>query len=173
AAIQAKQLHLEVSEIIPGSLYLGAANAARGLAKENHLGITHVLNVSDLFALAPGRHGKVVAEWVPMADDGLDNVFGPEQTAEEFEAARKINPECRPSGAYWRCKEFLEAAFAEQSSRVLVHCALGVNRSATIVLAWLMETRGWSLAQALQHVQNRRSIVHPAEKLKANMSSCM
>ena len=25
------------------------------------------------------------------------------------EAARKINPECRPSGAYWRCKEFLEA----------------------------------------------------------------
>ena len=25
------------------------------------------------------------------------------------EAARKENPKCRPSGAYWRCKDFLEA----------------------------------------------------------------
>ncbi|CAE7466962.1 fmt [Symbiodinium natans] len=168
AAIQRKQLHLEISEILPGSLYLGAANAALGLAKEaNALGITHVLNVSDLYALAPGKHGKLVVEWVPMADDGFDDVFGPEQTAEDFEAARKENPKCRPSGAYWRCKDFLEAAFKDPSSCVLVHCALGVNRSATIVLAWLMETRQWSLTQALQHVQQRRPIVHPADTLKA------
>ena len=70
-------------------MYLGAANAALGLAKAevaavytigsisfetftvsytlpqeaNALGITHVLNVSDLYALAPGKHGKLVVEW--------------------------------------------------------------------------------------------------------------
>ncbi|CAE7188370.1 fmt, partial [Symbiodinium sp. CCMP2456] len=162
--------HLAAAEeISPGSLYLGGANAALGLAKANDLGITHVLNVSDLYVLAPGRHGKLLAEWVPMADDGFDDIFGPVQTAEEFEAARKENPDCRPSGAYWRCKDFLEAAFKDPSSRVLVHCALGVNRSASVVMAWLMETRGWSLTQALQHVQNRRPIVHPADKLKEQL----
>ena len=44
----------------------------------------------------------------------------------------------------WRIFEIrprCQAAFEDPNSKVLVHCVLGVNRSATIIVAWLLETR--------------------------------
>lgn len=46
---------------------------------------------------------------------------------------------------------------------VLVHCKMGVSRSASTVIAFLMKQQGWSLEQALNHVRERRPIVHPNE----------
>lgn len=46
--------------------------------------------------------------------------------------------------------------------RVLVHCFMGVSRSATCALAFLMIKRGMSLAEALGTVRCRRDI-HPNE----------
>eukprot|EP00747_Dinoflagellata_sp_TGD_P067120 gnl/TRDRNA2_/TRDRNA2_155126_c0_seq1.p1 gnl/TRDRNA2_/TRDRNA2_155126_c0~~gnl/TRDRNA2_/TRDRNA2_155126_c0_seq1.p1 ORF type:complete len:103 (+),score=2.24 gnl/TRDRNA2_/TRDRNA2_155126_c0_seq1:2-310(+) len=48
-------------------------------------------------------------------------------------------------------------------SRVLVHCAMGVNRSATIVAAWLMDTRCWTRRRALSHISHRHPRANPAE----------
>jgi atypical dual specificity phosphatase len=50
---------------------------------------------------------------------------------------------------------------ANQTEAVLVHCSAGVSRSATIVIAHLMQTRGLSLDTALTLVREKRSIVHP------------
>lgn len=44
---------------------------------------------------------------------------------------------------------------------MLVHCKMGVSRSAATVLAYAMKQYGWSLEQALKHVQERRPIVRP------------
>ncbi|XP_023594044.1 protein phosphatase Slingshot homolog 3 isoform X2 [Trichechus manatus latirostris] len=48
-----------------------------------------------------------------------------------------------------------------QGTRVLVHCKMGVSRSAATVMAYAMKQYGWSLEQALQHVQELRPIARP------------
>ncbi|KPA74795.1 putative Dual-specificity protein phosphatase [Leptomonas pyrrhocoris] len=44
---------------------------------------------------------------------------------------------------------------------VLVHCQKGRSRSATIVLAYLIYTNGWSVAEAMKYVATRRPCVEP------------
>eukprot|EP00746_Dinoflagellata_sp_MGD_P050747 gnl/MRDRNA2_/MRDRNA2_227059_c0_seq1.p1 gnl/MRDRNA2_/MRDRNA2_227059_c0~~gnl/MRDRNA2_/MRDRNA2_227059_c0_seq1.p1 ORF type:complete len:182 (-),score=34.04 gnl/MRDRNA2_/MRDRNA2_227059_c0_seq1:62-580(-) len=44
---------------------------------------------------------------------------------------------------------------------ILVHCASGVSRSASIVIAYLMREEGLSYATALESVRGIRSIVFP------------
>ncbi|CAO2047705.1 unnamed protein product [Urochloa humidicola] len=51
--------------------------------------------------------------------------------------------------------QFLEQC-ERDNSRVLVHCMTGKNRSAAIVAAFLMKSRGWRLAQSFQWVKDRR-----------------
>ncbi|XP_036425146.1 protein phosphatase Slingshot homolog 3 isoform X2 [Colossoma macropomum] len=46
---------------------------------------------------------------------------------------------------------------------VLVHCKMGVSRSASTVIAFVMKQQGWSLDHALNHVRERRPIVQPNE----------
>lgn len=48
-----------------------------------------------------------------------------------------------------------------QGTRVLVHCKMGVSRSAATVVAYAMKQYGWSLEQALRHVQELRPIARP------------
>ncbi|CAL1396918.1 unnamed protein product [Linum trigynum] len=55
--------------------------------------------------------------------------------------------------------------FIDESKRlgggVLVHCFMGVSRSVTVVVAYLMKKRHMSLSQALQHVRSRRPQASP------------
>uniref|UniRef100_A0A0B7AVJ1 protein-serine/threonine phosphatase n=2 Tax=Arion vulgaris TaxID=1028688 RepID=A0A0B7AVJ1_9EUPU len=48
-----------------------------------------------------------------------------------------------------------------QKSKVLVHCKMGVSRSASTVMAFLMKDRRWSVEEAFSFVKERRSCVHP------------
>mmetsp|Transcript_132483 Transcript_132483/g.255199 ORF Transcript_132483/g.255199 Transcript_132483/m.255199 type:complete len:186 (+) Transcript_132483:127-684(+) len=147
-------------EIINGKLFLGSAIDARKVDEgDNPFGITHVLNVADYRVLRPGgTQTELVCEWVPMNDDGCDEVFGRMQTEEEYEDELSKDPDARPRGAWHRCRKFLEESFKDADARVLVHCAMGVNRSATIVIAWLMVTKHWGLDKAKQFVKQRRWI---------------
>ncbi|XP_066574741.1 protein phosphatase Slingshot homolog 3 [Amia ocellicauda] len=49
----------------------------------------------------------------------------------------------------------------QHGGRVLVHCKMGVSRSASTVVAFVMKQRGWSLQRALAHVQQRRPVAQP------------
>ncbi|KAG6750118.1 protein-tyrosine-phosphatase IBR5 isoform X1 [Populus alba] len=54
--------------------------------------------------------------------------------------------------------QFLEQCERDKA-RVLVHCMSGKNRSPAIVMAYLMKSRGWRLAQCYQWVKERRPSV--------------
>lgn len=56
--------------------------------------------------------------------------------------------------------DFIAGARA-RGGAVLVHCGAGVSRSATLVIAHLMRSRGWSAERALAHVTAARSVAAP------------
>ncbi|CAI5460185.1 unnamed protein product [Closterium sp. Yama58-4] len=57
------------------------------------------------------------------------------------------------------CFEAIEEG--RRAGGVLVHCLAGMSRSATIVIAYMMKTKGWDLRTALSHVRQCRPIVQP------------
>lgn len=56
--------------------------------------------------------------------------------------------------------QFIEEA-REMNGRVLVHCACGVSRSATLVAAYLIKHQSMSVEEALVHLRTRRPIIQP------------
>ncbi len=61
---------------------------------------------------------------------------------------------------FQRVHEILEAA--EKADKVaLVHCAAGISRSATLVIAHLMLRNKWPYKEAHAHVQKCRPVITP------------
>ncbi|XP_055331062.1 protein phosphatase Slingshot homolog 1-like [Paramacrobiotus metropolitanus] len=49
----------------------------------------------------------------------------------------------------------------KEGKKVLVHCKMGVSRSASVVIAYAMKANDWDLEKAMQFVKERRSCVQP------------
>jgi hypothetical protein len=131
------------SEIIPGSLYLGSRAAARDWAPAA-LRITHVV---DLCGEAPAD--------APAAC--------PERSPENRVYLRRP---CRDTPNFPLCNYLAEiCTFVDDArrsgGRVLVHCALGVSRSAAAVVAYLMRAGRCSYRDAAAHVAKCRPAVDP------------
>uniref|UniRef100_A0A5F4VYC6 protein-serine/threonine phosphatase n=1 Tax=Callithrix jacchus TaxID=9483 RepID=A0A5F4VYC6_CALJA len=123
------------SRIFP-HLYLGSEWNAANLEELQRNRVTHILN---------------------MARE-IDN-FYPERFT--YHNVRLWDEESAQLLPHWKeTYRFIEAARA-QGTRVLVHCKMGVSRSAATVLAYAMKQYGCSLEQALHHVQGLRPIARP------------
>ncbi|CAH1122303.1 unnamed protein product [Ceutorhynchus assimilis] len=48
-----------------------------------------------------------------------------------------------------------------EGSKVLVHCKMGVSRSASVVIAYAMKAYNWDFDKALHHVKDKRSCIKP------------
>jgi protein-tyrosine phosphatase len=49
----------------------------------------------------------------------------------------------------------------KENKIVIVHCAAGISRSSTLVIAHLMIENNWSMEQAIQYVKERRPQIQP------------
>ncbi|CAB3372706.1 Hypothetical predicted protein [Cloeon dipterum] len=49
----------------------------------------------------------------------------------------------------------------QDGSKVLVHCKMGVSRSASVVIAYAMKAYNWNLQQAIEFVKQKRSCIKP------------
>ncbi|KAL4063479.1 hypothetical protein V8B97DRAFT_2026422 [Scleroderma yunnanense] len=125
---------VSVSAVIDDSLYIG--NLASALSQDVHkkFGITHVLSVCAEHTFEPKPNWLAVVVQDSEYEDLL--IHFPQTCA------------------------FIQTAL-DKGGRVLVHCMMGVSRSATVVCAYLMMTQRISAKAAIQYLQKRRSQVHP------------
>ena len=128
-----------ISVIISNRLYLSGDDVASNLdiLKENK--ITHILNLTTTFANA--FESQFVYKTIKL-DDKLNENIG-KHFQDSF--------------------EFIENAFIQNSgNRVLVHCNMGVSRSPSFVIAYLMQKKVHnSYIDAYEHVANCRDIIYP------------
>ncbi|KAM3912899.1 protein phosphatase Slingshot homolog 3 [Leptodactylus fuscus] len=123
------------SEIFP-YLYLGSEWNASNLEELLKNRVTHILNVTR----------------------EIDNFF-PETFT--YLNIRVLDEESTNLLPYWKETHSFISAARRQGTRALVHCKMGVSRSASTVIAYAMKEYEWSLEDALKHVKERRSIVQP------------
>uniref|UniRef100_A0A8C4X9V1 protein-serine/threonine phosphatase n=1 Tax=Erpetoichthys calabaricus TaxID=27687 RepID=A0A8C4X9V1_ERPCA len=88
----------------------------------------------------------------------IDNFF-PESI--KYYNVRVYDDETTDLLSHWNnTYQFIKDAW-QSGSNVLVHCKMGVSRSASTVIAFAMKQYSWSLEQALKYVKEKRGIVKP------------
>jgi len=117
-------------------LFLGSEWNASNLEELNSNGVTHILNITreiDNFFPAVFKYLNI-REWDVEETDLLK---------------------------YWdETYNFIHGA-KQMGGKVLVHCKMGISRSASTVCSFAMKYFGWSLSRALSHTKERRGIINP------------
>ncbi|NXD65585.1 DS13B phosphatase, partial [Eolophus roseicapillus] len=129
-----------VDEVWP-NLYLGDLYIARDKEQLSRMGISHVVN-----AVAGRSHIDTGPEF--YKDLPVD-YYG-------VEAEDNLNFDL--SIYFYPVAQHIKAALNSPRGKVLVHCGMGISRSAALVLAFLMICEGMSLADAIQAVRSHRGI---------------
>ena len=136
-----KEILVTLGQMDPASqildyLYLGSEWNASNLEELRQNGITHVLN----------------------ATREIDNFFPAHFV---YHNVREYDEEATDLLKYFDgTYKFIRAA-REEGGRVLVHCKMGISRSASVTVSYLMKERGAPLDETLAHVRARRPIVKP------------
>ncbi|TKS85486.1 Dual specificity protein phosphatase 13 isoform A [Collichthys lucidus] len=121
------------------NLYLGDMFMSHDKLGLWQLGVTHVLNAS---------HGKLCCK-------GSDDFYG--TTVKYYGVPANDLPTFDLSPFFYPAAEFIHQALTS-GGKVLVHCIMGMSRSATLVLVYLMLRQRLTLRDALRHVIKKRAI---------------
>ena len=139
---------------IADGLYLGNVSAASDLKMLYKNGITHIVRVLK------GNFGKVYYDKFNYKIIQIDDL--PNQNLQKyFDSAHK----------------FIDEALSENTedsikNKVLVHCQVGMSRSATIVIGYLMRKfPEMSLNKAHRFVKAKRPIVNPNDGFMRQLKS--
>mmetsp|Transcript_19801 Transcript_19801/g.22029 ORF Transcript_19801/g.22029 Transcript_19801/m.22029 type:complete len:164 (-) Transcript_19801:126-617(-) len=110
------------------NLYICSFYVAASSSKISHLGITHVINVCEA---SYKTHLEIIHE--PLSDFG------------ESALIAKVP----------RLVDFIDNAI-KNGGNVLVHCMAGVNRSASVILCYLMSKKAMPLNEAFKLLSAKR-----------------
>uniref|UniRef100_A0A8D0B3Q9 Dual specificity protein phosphatase n=1 Tax=Salvator merianae TaxID=96440 RepID=A0A8D0B3Q9_SALMN len=129
-----------VNEVWP-NLYIGDLYIARDKEQLRRMSITHIVNA------AAGRFhidtGAKFYKDLPVDYYGVEADDDP-----KFDLSIYFHPTAK----------YIRAALNSPRGKVLVHCAMGISRSATLVLAFLMICENLTLEEALKTVREHRGV---------------
>ncbi|XP_073474330.1 dual specificity protein phosphatase 26 [Aquarana catesbeiana] len=133
-----KTIRNHADEVWP-KLYLGNQEIAANKGELLQLRITHILNAAH----SRWRGGEEYYRGMNILYMGIDAQDSPIfDMSVHFQAAA----------------DFIHRALKERG-KILVHCAVGVSRSATLVLAYLMIYQRMTLVEAINTVKDKRGII--------------
>mmetsp|Transcript_42092 Transcript_42092/g.51060 ORF Transcript_42092/g.51060 Transcript_42092/m.51060 type:complete len:208 (-) Transcript_42092:292-915(-) len=121
---------------IADGIYLGSIGAASSKDTLKALSITHILCVAS--AIQPKFPEDFNYKTVAVLD----------------------SPTVELSEYFEECFEYINKVIAGGEA-LLVHCFAGKSRSATIVLAWLMKHKQFSLEDAIAYTKSCRDVINP------------
>eukprot|EP01102_Stenamoeba_stenopodia_P021960 TRINITY_DN8987_c0_g1_i1.p1 TRINITY_DN8987_c0_g1~~TRINITY_DN8987_c0_g1_i1.p1 ORF type:complete len:194 (-),score=20.41 TRINITY_DN8987_c0_g1_i1:65-646(-) len=125
----------DISEILPGKLYLSSLSATHHHPWLVERRVSHILSITFSMVL-PRENIKHMQ--IKLLDDQLARI------SEHFEVATS----------------FIHEAISNDGC-VLVHCDAGVSRSSTLVLAYLIKHHQMSLTEAHKLVKSKRDLIAP------------
>ncbi|XP_006630395.2 dual specificity protein phosphatase 13A-like [Lepisosteus oculatus] len=128
-----------VDEVWP-NLFLGDMFVVHDRYRLWKMGITHVLNAA---------HGKMYCQ-------GSHDFYG--TTIDYYGVPAHDLPEFNLFPFFYPSAEYIHKGLSTPGARVFVHCAVGVSRSAALVLAYLMIHHHLSLVDAIKTVKESRWI---------------
>ncbi|XP_073438689.1 protein phosphatase Slingshot homolog 1 [Dendrobates tinctorius] len=127
---------MDKASLIFDYLYLGSEWNASNLEELNNAGVGYILNVTR----------------------EIDNFF-PGLFA--YHNIRVYDEESTDLLSHWNdAYNFINKA-KKNHSKCLVHCKMGVSRSASTVIAYAMKEYGWSMEKAYNYVKQKRSVARP------------
>ncbi|CAN8000401.1 dual specificity protein phosphatase 3 [Ixodes scapularis] len=132
---------IDCDEVYP-SIFVGDEGAAKNKDYLRGLGVTHVINTAE------------------------GQKFGQVDTGQAFYASHGIHylglklidiPQEDISAHFDKAAEFIDDCL-QQGGKVLVHCRMGMSRSATIAIAYLMIKKGMTVDDGLRTLRMNRAV---------------
>lgn len=131
-----KEITVYPSLILENQLYLGRGDQATNSKIVSDLKLTHVINIGS-------EHGSPFTDRIQYLNIKLDD-----------------SPSSDLKLHFSKAYQFISDTFSA-GGRILVHCNLGVSRSSTIVIAYIMKSKQWTLKVAYDYVRDRRTCIRP------------
>ncbi|KAJ7330207.1 hypothetical protein OS493_022729 [Desmophyllum pertusum] len=131
-----KEITVYPSLILENQLYLGRGEQATNGKIVSDLKLTHVINIGS-------EHASPFTDRIQYLNIKLDD-----------------NPSSDLKIYFSKACQFISDALSAGGC-ILVHCNLGVSRSSTIVISYLMKSRQWTLKVAHDFVRDRRTCIRP------------
>ncbi|XP_043574352.1 protein phosphatase Slingshot homolog 2 isoform X2 [Chiloscyllium plagiosum] len=117
-------------------VYLGSEWNASNLEDLQSRGIRYILNITR----------------------EIDNFF---PGMFEYHNIRVYDEEATDLLAYWNDTYKFISKAKKNGSKCLVHCKMGISRSASTVIAYAMKEYGWNLEKAYSYVKEKRTVTKP------------
>lgn len=142
---------------IDDRLYLGGLRAARNIRWLRHVGVTHILSAMQ--------------DWTSSDIDA--NCANPDEYKYVTKLKRKYvlvedNFSTDIAKYFSSCFRWIDKAL-RGGGTVLIHCHMGISRSATIMCSYWMRKHSLSLSKTLEHIKGKRRCVCPNEGFMAQL----
>lgn len=135
--VVSNSVQFDTSTILDDFLYLGAKGVTSNIEQLCSQNISYVINCAS-----EPEHATYPPEFKYLHVQVDDNASA--EIDKYFDA----------------CCAFIQQAKRENMS-VLVHCTMGMSRSASIVLAYLVKCENMTLIEAFEYVKQRRPVASP------------
>jgi len=133
---------VDMTEILP-NLFIGDGGAAKNTFYLKKIRMTHVLNAAE--GSGPGYVDT---------DPDFYRVFGIKYKGLKLQDAVHTNIAMYFNSA----ANYIDEALTQDNGKILVNCMMGMSRSSTCVLAYMMLKRNMSALQALKEVRKHREV---------------
>ena len=134
---------VDCDEVYP-NLFIGDEASARNIRFLKKMGITHVLNTAE-------------GIWTDCSFVDLTNDYyvGSGIT---YQGLQLWDHTCVRILPYLGCADEFIASGMKNGGRVLVNCQMGVSRSSTAAISYMMLTNGWKVDEVLRLFRKRRDV---------------